>query len=215
VEDEREMAAALARGLREERHTVVVASDGMEGLDLAARHDFDVVLLDVLLPRMSGLDVARRLRGAGNTTPIVMLTARDSVRDIVTGLDCGADDYVTKPFSFEELLARLRSAARHRRGSTSRLTVADLVLDPAVHAATRAGVRLALSATEFRLLEYLMRRAGQVVPRETLLEAIWGFEDVEANTLEQFIHLLRAKVDCGSGSKLIRTVRGVGYSIEP
>src|ERR1051326_196683 len=215
VEDDAAMAGVLERGLREENHNVVVVHDGADALDTASRFDFDVVLLDAMIPRLDGFDVARRLRRVGNTTPIVMLTARDSVKDIVGGLECGADDYVTKPFSFEELLARLRNATRHRAASAdTALRIGDLMLDPSSHRVTRADVDIALSATEFRLLEFLMRRAGRTVAREVLIEAVWGFEsEVEANTLEAFIHLLRNKVDRDHDVKLIRTVRGAGYAI--
>jgi len=215
VEDEERMAGVVARGLREETHSVVVARDGIDGIDLAAAHEFDVVLLDVMLPRLDGIEVVRRLRGSGNQTPIVMLTARDAVHDIVRGLDCGADDYVTKPFSFEELLARIRAAVRHRPASRSTvITVGELVLDPAKRSVTRAGDAISLSATEFRLLEFLMRRAGRVIERGVIIEAVWGLgSDVGENTLEAFISFLRNKVDRPYGDQLIRTVRGVGYGI--
>lgn len=215
VEDEERMAGIVARGLREETHSVVVARDGVEGIDLAGEHEFDVVLLDVMLPRLDGIEVVRRLRGSGNHTPIVMLTARDAVHDIVRGLDCGADDYVTKPFSFQELLARMRAAARHRPASPSTaITAGDLVLDPAKRTVTRAGDSIELSATEFRLLEFLMRRAGRVIERGVIIEAVWGLgSEVEENTLEAFISFLRNKVDRPYAEQLIRTVRGVGYGI--
>jgi DNA-binding response OmpR family regulator len=215
VEDDAAMASVLESGLREENHNVVVVHDGADALDTAARHDFDVMVLDAMIPRLSGFDVARRLRRAGNTTPIVMLTARDSVTDIVGGLECGADDYVTKPFSFEELLARLQNATRHRAAvADTTLRLADLVLDPSAHRVTRGGIEVGLSATEFRLLEYLMRRPGRTVARDVLIEAVWGFDsEVEPNTLEAFIHLLRNKIDRNHDVKLIRTVRGAGYAI--
>ncbi len=215
VEDERALAETLARGLREERHDVVVATNGVDGYELARRHPFDVVVLDVMLPGMSGLDVVRRLRRGSSTVPVLLLTARDAVRDIVAGLDSGADDYLTKPFSFEELLARLRAAARHRANDPDgRFRIGDLMLDPAAHRVTRDGVEIALSATEFRLLEFLIRRAGRTVTRQTLLEAVWGFDsEVEANTLERFVHLLRTKIGDAGSRRLLHTVRGVGYSI--
>ena len=209
------MADVLAKGLREEHHNVVVATDGADGFELARRHAFDVVVLDVMLPAMSGLDVLRRLRRTGSNVPVLLLTARDSVRDIVAGLDSGADDYLTKPFSFEELLARLRAAARHRANDPDGcLRAGDLVLDPAAHRVTRGQVQIELSATEFRLMEFLLRRAGRTVPRETIIEAVWGFgTEVEANTLERFIHLLRNKIGDVGERKLLHTVRGIGYSL--
>jgi DNA-binding response OmpR family regulator len=215
VEDEEAMANVIARGLRDENHSVVVVHDGADALEVAARDDFDVMVLDVMIPRMTGLEVAKRLRRSGNTTPIVMLTARDAINDIVGGLDGGADDYLTKPFAFEELLARLRNASR-RRGVNAEnvLRVADLALDPASHRVARGDIEVSLSATEFRLLEFLMRRAGRTVRRESLIEAVWGFDsDASANTLDAFVHLLRTKIDHGHATRLLRTVRGVGYCI--
>jgi DNA-binding response OmpR family regulator len=174
-----------------------------------------VIVLDIMLPGVDGYEVARRLRKSHNETPILMLTARDAVPDIVKGLDAGADDYLTKPFSFEEFLARLRSVSR--RGSAPRptiLTVGDLVMDPATHEVKRDGEEIHLSPTEFRLLEFLMRRAGRVVSRNTIVQAIWNFDDdVEENTLDAFISLLRSKVDRDQSEKLIQTVRGLGYTI--
>jgi len=168
-----------------------------------------------MLPVIDGFEVARRLRKNDNQTPILMLTARDAAPDIVKGLDLGADDYLTKPFAFEVFLARLRSVAR--RGSTPRptiLRIGDLVLNPASHQVARGEHEIHLSPTEFRLLELLMRRAGRVVRRDTIVEAVWDFDhDVEENTLDTFIRLLRSKVDRDQDHKLIQTVRGVGYTI--
>jgi two-component system, OmpR family, response regulator len=172
-------------------------------------------VLDLMLPLIDGFEVARRLRKNGNQTPILMLTARDAVPDIVKGLDVGADDYLTKPFAFEVFLARLRSVAR--RGSTPRPTVLqvdDLVLNPASHIVTRGEREIHLSPTEFRLLELLMRRSGRVVPRDAIVEAVWDFDhEVEENTLDTFIRLLRSKIDREHDRKLIQTVRGIGYTI--
>jgi len=215
IEDERSMAELLKQGLEEENHRVALAFDGLEGLELAKTYEFDAIVLDLMLPRVDGFEVARRLRHAGNQTPILILTARDAVPDIVKGLDLGADDYLTKPFSFEELLARLRTVAR--RGSAPRptcLRVADLTLDPAARQALRGQREIRLSPTEYRLLELLMRRAGRVVTRTAIVEAVWGLEnDIEENTLDAFVRLLRGKVDKGFSPKLIQTVRGIGYCL--
>ena len=217
VDDDVRLAATLKRGLEEERYTVTTARDGEEGLELAMTYEFDVVVLDVMLPHRTGLEVARRLRDARRSAPILMLTARDSTQDIVAGLDAGADDYLNKPFAFEELLARLRSLGRRPYTSHDTvLTAADLVLDPATRRVTRSGRSLRLTATEFRLLEALMRASGRVLTRETLIESVWGVEaDVGANTLEAFVRLLRKKIDEPFAVKLIETVHSVGYCIRP
>ena len=215
VEDERKMAAVLKKGLEAENHRVSLAVDGRTALEFASTLEFDVVVLDLMLPGIDGFEVARRLRRSQNQTPILMLTARDTVPDVVKGLDSGADDYLTKPFSFEIFLARLRSIAR--RGSAPRptlLQVANLVLNPATHQVMRAGQEIRLSLTEFRLLEFLMRRADRVVSRNAIVQAVWDLEDeVEENTLDAFIRLLRSKVDRDHKQKLIQTVRGAGYMI--
>ena len=214
VEDEKKMAAVLKKGLEAENHRVTLAYDGRTGLELGAA-DFDVIVLDVMLPLIDGFEVARRLRKHGNQTPILMLTARDAVPDVVKGLDLGADDYLTKPFSFDVFLARLRSVAR--RGSTPRPTVLrvdDLVLNPASHQVIRGDREVHLSPTEFRLLELLMRRSGRVVSRDAIVQTVWDFDhDVEENTLDTFIRLLRSKIDREHDKKLIQTVRGIGYTI--
>ena len=215
VEDEKKMAELLKKGLEEENHSVSLAFDGRDALEMAQALEYDAIVLDLMLPGIDGFEVARRLRKGGNKTPILVLTARDTVPDVVKGLDIGADDYMTKPFSFEEFLARLRSVSR--RGSVPRptlLQVGDLVLNPATHEAKRAGEEIALSRTEFRLLEFLMRRAGRVVPRNTIVHSVWDSnDDVEENTLDAFISLLRGKIDRDQHEKLIQTVRGMGYTI--
>jgi DNA-binding response OmpR family regulator len=215
VEDERAMAELLKKGLEEENHRAALAFDGVQALELARTYEFDAIVLDLMLPRVDGFEVARRLRHGGNQTPILILTARDSVPDIVKGLDLGADDYLTKPFSFEVFLARLRTVAR--RGSAprpTRLQVADLTLDPGSRQALRGRREIRLSPTEYRLLDLLMRRAGRVVTRTAIVEAVWGLEnDVEENTLDAFVRLLRGKVDKGFSPKLIQTVRGIGYCL--
>jgi DNA-binding response OmpR family regulator len=216
VEDEPQMAEQLRKGLEREGYSPLVALDGQQALDLARTVDHDLMILDRMLPKVDGCEVARRLRGAGVGTPILMLTARDTPLDVVEGLDGGADDYLAKPFAFEVLLARLRALARRVPATRALvLQVADLVLDPAKHVVTRAGAAIGLSAREFRLLHFLVRRANQIVPRETLIEAVWGYDSsIESNTLDAFIHLLRAKIDVPPQDKLIHTVRGLGYCIK-
>lgn len=174
-----------------------------------------MIVLDVMLPKLDGFEVARRLRAKGNRTAILMLTARDSVPDVVKGLDLGADDYLTKPFSFAVLLARLRAASRRQYGpATSLLRVADLVLNRGTMKVFRGRREINLTATEFRLLEFLMRRPGVVVSRNAIVEAVWGFDDeVNDNTVDAFIRLVRRKIDEPFEDKLIRTVRGVGYAL--
>jgi DNA-binding response OmpR family regulator len=215
VEDEARMADLLRKGLTEEGHLATCAADGAEGLALAKSYEFDVIILDVMMPRLSGYDMAKRLRAEKVGTPIVMLTARDSVPDIVRGLDVGADDYLTKPFSFDELLARLRAVKRRALVAQDvHLRVADVVLDPASREVLRGAERVALTRTEYNLLERLMYRAGKVVSRRSLIESVWGFDrDIEENTLDAFMHLLRSKIDSPGRPKLIQTVRGVGYMI--
>lgn len=217
VEDEARMSDLLRKGLTEEGHTATCASDGAEGLNLAKSYDFDVIILDVMMPKLSGYELAKRLRAEKVRTPILMLTARDSVPDIVKGLDLGADDYMTKPFSFDELIARLRAVKRRALVTQdTNLRVGDLTLDPASREVLRGDARVSLTRTEYNLLERLMYRAGKVVPRRSLIEAVWGFDrDIEENTLDAFMHLLRNKIDPPGRPKLIHTVRGVGYMIRP
>ncbi len=215
VEDETHMADLLRKGLAEEGHNAICAYDGAEGFDLAKSYEFDVIILDVMMPKLNGYDLAKRLRAEKIRTPILMLTAKDTVPDIVRGLDLGVDDYMTKPFSFDELLARLRSV-RRRISSTGEgeLRVGDLVLDPAGRDVVRGEVRISLTRTEYNLLERLMFRVGKVVSRRSLIESVWGFDrEIEENTLDAFMHLLRNKIDTPGKPKLIHTVRGVGYLI--
>jgi len=212
VEDERRMAALLKRGLTEEGHQVFVAHDGVEGFEMARSAEFDILVLDIMLPGIDGLTIARRLREENNQTPVLMLTARDTAANVVAGLDAGADDYITKPFSFEIFLARVRAVSR--RGAIPRavcLEVADLKLNPSTRQVTRGRQPISLTPREFSLLELLMRNHGRVISRDTILESVWGFDsDVAGNTIEAFVRLLRLKVD-NAEPKLIHTVRGVGY----
>lgn len=215
AEDERQMAETLRKGLEREGYAVLLAHDGQQALELAAAAEFELFVLDVMLPAADGFAVARRLRELGVKTPILMLTARDDSRDIVQGLDCGADDYLTKPFSFDVLLARLRALAR--RGPVPQpliLRFADLTLDPATRVVSRGERMIDLSKTEFGLLEVLLRRAPQVVSRRTLIDAVWGYErEIETNTLDAFVRLLRRKVEAPGESKLVHTMKGVGFCL--
>jgi DNA-binding response OmpR family regulator len=215
VEDDPRQSALLERGLREEGHVVERTASGVKALETAEAEEFDVLVLDVMLPELDGFDVVRYLRDRGNRTPVLMLTARDANADVIRGLNAGADDYLTKPFAFDVLLARIHALAR--RGPASQavpLRVADLTLDASRHTVTRAGLAVALTRTEFSLLEYLMRRAGRVVTRQALIAGVWGPDrDVEDNTLDAFVRLLRQKLDLPGRPAPIHTVRGVGYTI--
>lgn len=216
VEDEPEMAQLLAKGLREEQFEISIARDGWSALEKSQHTSFDVILLDVMLPQMNGLEVARRLRQREQETPVLMLTARDSVPDIINGLNAGADDYLTKPFSFLELLARIRALMRrHQVRRRSVLELADLVLDVSSLRVFRKGQEIHLSNTEYRLLELLVRNSGRVVSRHEILTNIWGHgREVTENTLDAFVRLLRKKIDQDSDLKLLRTHRGFGYSAD-
>ena len=215
VEDEGRMLELLRRGLGEEGHSVTCAPDGEEGLYLARNYPFDVIILDVMMPKLDGFQMLQRMRSAKVATPVLVLTAKDTVPDVVRGLDLGADDYLTKPFSFTELLARLRAVRRRAHQLQSpKLRVSDLTLDPATREVSRAGLSISLTRTEYNLLERLMYRVGKVAGRRALIEAVWGFDhDIEENTLDAFMHLLRSKIDKPGQPKLIYTVRGVGYVI--
>ena len=215
VEDEVRMAALIRRGLLREGLAADVATTGEEALPAAAAHAYDVILLDVMLPGIDGFETCRRLRASGVWTPVLMVTARDSVEDRVAGLDTGADDYLVKPFSFAELLARLRALVR--RGEPERpnvLTVGTLWLDPAARVARRGDAELELSAKEFALLEVFMRRPGQVLSRYDLLENAWDFAyENRSNIVDVYLRRLRAKVDEPFAVRSLETVRGVGYRL--
>ncbi len=215
VEDERRMAALLEQALMEEDIHAYVSHDGESGLAAAQASHFDVIILDVQLPKLDGFSVARKLRSQGDQTPLIMLTARDADRDIVEGLNIGADDYVTKPFSFEILLARIHAVSRRRQlPAAVCLQIADLSLNTITREVTREGKTLRLTKREHSLLELLMRNAGRPISRDAILESVWGFRsDVEENTVEAFIKLLRQKMDAPFSIKLLHTVRGVGYCL--
>jgi two-component system, OmpR family, response regulator len=215
VEDEPKMAGLIRRGLREEGYAADIAGRGEEALWMAGATDYDAIVLDVLLPGSNGFDICRELRRSGIWSPVLMLTARDSVDDRVAGLDAGADDYLTKPFSFVELLARLRALAR--RPPLERptvLEVGDLKLNPATHQAWRGDSEVELSTKEFRILEAFMRRPGQVLSRLHLLEHCWdyGYEN-RSNVVDVYVRYLREKIDRPFGRKSIETVRGAGYRL--
>jgi two-component system OmpR family response regulator len=215
VEDELKMASLIRRGLVEEGHAPDVASRGEDAIWMAQAHPYDAIVLDVMLPGLSGFETCRQLRNAGIWAPVLMLTARDSVEDRVAGLDAGADDYLTKPFSFAELLARLRALAR--RGAVERpteLVVGDLRLDPAKRRAWRGEHEIGLSPKEFALLEAFMRRPGEVLSRLQLLEHAWDFAyENRSNVVDVYVRYLRQKIDRPFGAGSLETVRGVGYRL--
>jgi DNA-binding response OmpR family regulator len=215
AEDERRVRAFVARGLSEEGFQVRETGDGAEALDLLEAEQFDLLLLDWMLPRRSGLEVLRALRGRSDVTPIIMLTARDAVSDRTLALNEGADDYVVKPFAFEELLARVRAVLRRVSGRASGiLSCADLTLDPATRKVVRQGKEIRLTAREFALLTFLLEHAGEVVSRSRIVEAVWEHDfETFSNVVEVYIRYLRAKIDEPFPRKLIQTVRGVGYSL--
>lgn len=208
------MAELLRQGLTEEGHAVVVAHEGRSGMSLAENEEFDLLLLDVMLPGADGFTILRRVRARQIQTPILMLTARDATRDIVEGLNLGADDYLTKPFSFQELFARVRAAGR--RGPVAQpvvLRVGDLSLNLGTREVRRGPRLVTLTRTEYSILELLMRNAGRVLSRDRLIESVWGHTEIENNTLDAFMRLLRAKVEGPGDAKLLHTVRGVGFSL--
>jgi two-component system OmpR family response regulator len=217
VEDDPRTRSFIAQGMRESGHTVDEADDGPTGLDLALVDAYDVLVVDRMLPGCSGLDLVRAVRAQGLSTPCLILTALGAVEDRVEGLNAGADDYLVKPFAFSELLARLHALERRPplARQPDRLCVADLEIDPAAHRVTRAGRPITLTSHEFKLIDYLARRAGQVVTRTMLLEALWGFHfDPRTNIVDAHISRLRAKIDRDFDVELIRTVRGVGYVLQ-
>ena len=217
VEDERRLANLVRRSLEEEGHVVDVAHDGAEGLDVATATDYDLLILDLMLPHLDGIEIAKRLRAERNDVRILMLTARDAVEDRVLGLESGADDYLMKPFSFSELLARVRALARRQIQAQveTELRSGNLVLDLARHEARRDDRTIELTAKEFQLLEYLMRNAGHVLTRTQILDHVWGYNfDSFSNVVDIYVHYLRNKIDRDFAEPLIRTVRGVGYSLK-
>ncbi len=216
VEDEKKVASFIKRGLEEEGYAVDVAYDGDEGLDLAEHTPYDLILMDVMLPKKDGITVIREMRGRDIATPVLCLTAKDTVDDIVQGLDSGSDDYLTKPFAFAELLARVRALIR--RGTQDRgaeLRFADLRLDPVTHKVWRSEKEIDLTSKEYALLEYMMRNPNQVLTRTMIAEHVWDYTfDSFTNIIDVYINYLRKKVDRDFDQKLIHTVRGVGYVLK-
>jgi heavy metal response regulator len=213
VEDEKKVASFLKKGLEEERYAVDCAFDGEEALFMADANEYDLVILDIMLPKVDGLEVLKQVRDKGATLPILMLTAKDSIEDVVKGLDRGCDDYLTKPFAFAELLARVRALLRRKgREPAGELRVVDLVLDPVTHEVSRGGKKVDLTAKEYALLEYLMRHVDRVVTRTMISEHVWDYHfDPMTNVIDVYVNHLRSKIDVDSSQKLIHTVRGVGY----
>lgn len=216
VEDEESVSSFIKRGLEQESYQVDVAADGASGLGLTEKHEYDLVIMDVMLPDMSGLDVVRELRKRKLEVPVLALTARGELDDRIFGLDAGCDDYMPKPFAFGELLARIRALLR--RATTVRLpilTYRDLTLDPSTRTVTRGGSRIELTNKEYALLEYLMRFPEQTLTRSTLLEAVWGYDfETQSNVLEVYMNFLRRKIDAKFDKKLLHTIRGVGYVLK-
>ncbi len=216
IEDEKKVADFISHGLAEEGYAVDAAHDGEQGYFLATTNEYDAILLDIMLPKMDGVTLCTKLRTEENHTPILMLTAKDAIKDKVRGLDAGADDYLTKPFAFEELLARIRSLLRKKNlHQKTRFQVEDLVLDTLTHAVTRAGKEIPLSVKEYALLEYLIRNAGSVVTRTMISEHVWDINfDTFTNVIDVYISYLRNKIDRDHETKLIHTVRGRGYALK-
>jgi two-component system, OmpR family, response regulator MprA len=216
VDDEKAVRESLDRALRLEGYRVQLAADGQEALDTIHGNGPDAIVLDLMMPRVDGLEVCRRLRGEGDRTPILILTARDALADRVEGLDAGADDYIVKPFALEELMARLRALLR-RAGTTSteKLRFADLVLDPVTYEVRRGDRLLELTRTEFLLLELFMQHPRQVLTRSIIFERVWGYDfGLASNSLTVYIGYLRRKLEAGGEPRLLHTVRGVGYALK-
>ena len=216
VEDEIKLACALEEGLGDAQFTVDVVGDGQAALDYAQTTRYDAIVLDVLLPRLTGLEVCRQLRDAGDRTPILILTARDAIEDRIAGLDSGADDYLVKPFAFGELLARLRALLRREATvKTGAITSGGLSLDPAAQVVTWGGQPVELTAREYRMLETLMRRPGWIVSRDAIVDSVWGFDYPDSsNLVDVYLGRLRRKLAAAGAPGLIRTLRGSGYRLQ-
>ncbi len=216
IEDEKKLASFIRRGLKEKNYAVDAAYDGNEGFFLADSNPYDLIILDIMLPQKDGISICQELRKNKNETPILMLTARDEVEDKIDGLDAGADDYLTKPFAFGELLARVRALIRRKQSvKTTKIKVADLELNQLTHKVTRAGKSIELTSTEYSLLEYLMLNANQVVTRTMISEHVWNDDfDSFSNVINVYINYLRQKIDSDFEEKLIHSIRGTGYILK-
>lgn len=218
VEDTQRIANSIKKGLEQERYAVDIAYDGISGFDLAIGEEYDVIILDIMLPKMGGLEICQKLRDEKNTTPILILTARGQISDRVAGLNCGADDYLTKPFSFEELLARVKALTRRPKEMVAEIQkVGDLELNNHTFEVTRQGTPINIGRKEFCLLEYLMRHPNQILTKEQIVTHVWDYDaDILPNTIEVYIKNLRQKIDLPFKNKkpLLKTVRGFGYKIE-
>lgn len=215
VEDEHLIATSLKKGLEQEHYTVDIAFDGLEGYDLAASGEYDIILLDLMLPGLDGISICQKLRSENIHTPILMLTAKSQLDDKIKGFDVGADDYLTKPFAFEELLARIRALSRRPQQTTNKvLTLVDLTIDTTNYQVKRGAKEIRLSSKEYSLLECLVRHAGQILNKDQLIQYVWSYEsDILPNTVEVYIRNLRQKIDQPFKKKLIQTIRGFGYKI--
>lgn len=215
VEDEHIIATSLKKGLEQEHYTVDLAFDGQEGFDLASGEDYDLLILDLMLPKMDGLEICRQLRSEQNNVPILILTAKSQTEDKIKGLNSGADDYLTKPFAFEELLARIRALSRRPKSATAEIiTVGDLSLNLSTYEVIRNKKPISLSKKEYSLLECLMRHADKILNKDQLIQHVWSYEsDILPNTVEVYIRNLRQKIDKPFNKKLIKTIRGFGYKL--
>lgn len=216
VEDEVKITRFIKKGLEMEHYTVDVAYDGQEALDKAEVNDYDLIILDIMLPKMDGIEVCKKIRKAKIDAPIIMLTAKDTVNDRIKGLDAGADDYLIKPFAFGELIARIRALLRREKTvKSTKLKIGNLTLNPATHEVYRDGKEIQLSSKEYRLLDYMMRRPGHVCTRTMIGEHIWGYNFTDdSNVIDVYISYLRKKIDKGFNGRLIHTVRDVGYKVQ-
>lgn len=216
IEDERKVSNFLRQALEEEHYAVDQAFDGEEGFELAEAYDYDLVILDLMLPKKAGMEVLRGLRGNGSKTPVLVLTAKDAVTDKVSALDSGGDDYLTKPFSIEEFLARVRALLRRGKpGQETILKAGDLTLNPLTREVHRGARKIELTNKEYALLEYFMRNAGRVLTRSTIAEHVWNVDfDTETNVIDVYVTYLRNKIDKGETRRLIHTIRGVGYTLK-